>query len=134
MSIEIVPPGMRGGDERVARNVIERDGFDKSRSARRRPAIGGDEKFDQADREARPGIDRRKSGRIPALTEETGAFPRPDGMGAGDNAPKPEGQCLLEGQAVFEGVENLLGTAGAKIGSRSFDRVAAVEFGMRSWS
>ncbi len=100
---QVVPTGVGGGNEHLARNVVGDDGFDKSRGAWRRLAIGMHEKLDQTDGEARSGVNHRKARRIPALAKQAGALPGPDGVGAGSDAPEPKGQGL-ERQAEFERV------------------------------
>ncbi len=91
---QVVPAWIRGGRERLAGSVVGDDGFDTSRGARRRLPIGVDENLDETEGEARSRVDCGKAGRIPALAEQAGTLAGPDGMGAGDDAPKPSQRYL----------------------------------------
>lgn len=89
---QIVPAGVRDGVKRLSGNVVGDDGLDAPGAARGRLPVGMDENFDQAEGEAGSHIDRRQAGRIPALAEQAGSLPGPDGVDAGDDAPEPKGQ------------------------------------------
>jgi len=111
--------------------VMARYGFDVACGARRRGSVGVDENLDEADREARAGVDGRIARRVPALAEQAGSFAGPDRMFAGDDAPKAERHGWSESRTVFERVEDLLRAASAQVGSGSVDRAAPVK--LRVW-